>query len=94
MQVAAYQPIKPAAATRRDVFHSVAAGAALLGVVGLSDPANAIEACPKGSNNCIQWTVTPPSGTSKKDAAQQIKALLGMYYVLFSFRMHRLGLDQ
>ena len=48
-------------------------------VAGLSNPANAIEACPKGSSNCIRTTWTPPSGTSKKDAIQQVKAVLDSY---------------
>ena len=80
IQATAYQPSK--VADRRELFRS-AAGAAFIGagtVVGLSSAsANAIDACPKGSNNCIRWTVTPPSGTSKKDAAQQIKAVLDSY---------------
>ena len=79
MQATAYQPSK--VADRRELFRS-AAGAAFIGagtVVGLSAPVNAIDACPKGSSNCIRWTVTPPSGTSKKDAAQQIKAVLDSY---------------
>ena len=80
LQASAYQTTKVAG--RRDLFRS-AAGAAFIGVgavVGISaDPANAIDACPKGSSNCIRWTVSPPSGTSKKDAAQQIKAVLESY---------------
>ena len=70
----AYQPATKATG-RRELFRAVA-GVAFVGAVA---PANAIEACPKGSNNCIRTTWTPPSGTSKSDAAQQIKAVLDSY---------------
>lgn len=79
----AYQPQK-VVQSRRNLFQSVA-GSAFAGVVvtvaGLvvEEPANAIEACPKGSSNCIRTTWTPPSGTSKKDAAQQVKAVIDSY---------------
>lgn len=67
----AYQP----ATSRRDVFRFGAAafvGAAVA-------PANAIDACPKGSSNCIRTTWTPPAGTSKADAAKTIKDVLDSY---------------
>ncbi|CAB9527106.1 expressed unknown protein [Seminavis robusta] len=64
------------ASSRRDVFRSVAS-AAFVGVIPAA--ANAIEACPKGSNNCIRTTWTPPAGTSKSDAASQIKTILESY---------------
>lgn len=70
----AYQPTSKVTG-RRDLFQAVA-GAAFIAAAG---PANAIEACPKGSNNCIRTTWTPPSGTSKSDAAKQIKAILDSY---------------
>ena len=78
-----YQQPQPPTTTsnRRDLFRSVA-GATVAFVGGgsiLTTTANAIDVCPKGSNNCIRTTWTPPSGTSKKDAAQQIKAVLDSY---------------
>lgn len=75
------QPQPPTTSNRRDLFRSVAG--ATVAFVGSSilttNAANAIDACPKGSSNCIRTTWTPPSGTSKKDAAQQIKAVLDSY---------------
>lgn len=48
-------------------------------VVGTTTAANAMEACPKGSNNCIRTTWTPPSGTSKADIAKTVQAVLLEY---------------
>lgn len=71
----AYQP---STFGRRDLFKSVAC-AAFVGAVVPALPANAIDACPKGSNNCIRTTWTPPAGTSKADAAKTIKVILESY---------------
>ena len=73
----AYQPASKVTG-RRDLFQTVA-GAAFVTAVAPSLPANAIDACPKGSNNCIRTTWTPPAGTSKSDAVQQIKTILDSY---------------
>ena len=67
----AYQP----ASTRRAFFQSATAAA----LVGTTTAANAIDACPKGSNNCIRTSWTPPSGTSQADMALTVKAVLSEY---------------
>lgn len=42
-------------------------------------PANALEACPKGSNNCITTTWTPPAGTDATKAASALKSIIESY---------------
>ena len=63
---------------RRDIFRSAGAAAA---VVAASNPslANALEACPKGSKNCIRTTWTPPSGTNKSQAVASLKKAIEAY---------------
>jgi hypothetical protein len=71
-----------ATSSRRDMFRSVAtvAGTALLsGAVVAVGNANAMEACPKGSSNCIRTTWTPPAGMSKTDAAASLQKVLAAY---------------
>ena len=70
--------------SRRDVFRSIAgatAGAAFVVAAGgvAPAPANAIEACPKGSNNCIRTTWTPPSSMKKDDAVASLKSVITAY---------------
>lgn len=80
----AYQPSPVyatcAAGNRRELLRSlvgVTAFACAVTANGL--PADAIVACPQGSNNCIRTTWTPPAGTSKSNAAKQLKAILESY---------------
>eukprot|EP00980_Cylindrotheca_fusiformis_P000703 scaffold168_cov124-Cylindrotheca_fusiformis.AAC.3 len=72
---AAYSPRAPS--SRRDVFKSVFA----TGVASFvySGPANAIDACPKGSKNCIRTTWTPPSGSSKASSIASLRKVLEAY---------------
>ena len=62
---------------RRQVLNTITAA----GAVVFASPivANAIEACPPKSNNCVRATWTPPAGTSKKDAITSLKAVLNAY---------------
>lgn len=39
----------------------------------------AIDSCPKGSNNCIRTTWTPPAGSSQADASKTILDALESY---------------
>ena len=82
----AYQPSSrvhaAACSNRREFGRSLAAGvaAAFVGTVATDlRRANAVEACPKGSNNCIRTTWTPPAGSSKSSAAKQLRAVLESY---------------
>ena len=63
------------ASSRRAFVQSAAAAV----VIGTATAANAMEACPKGSNNCIRTTWTPPTGASKADIASTVKAVLSEY---------------
>lgn len=76
----AYQPQQSVG--RRDLFQK-AAGAAFVSVAAVTgltnQPAQAIDACPKGSSNCIRTSWQPPAGTSKSDAAKTIKKILESY---------------
>ena len=63
----------------RNVVGSSVTAAALISSMGNVSPANAIEACPKGSNNCIRTTWTPPSGTSASDAASTLEKVIKSY---------------
>lgn len=47
--------------------------------VSLPGAANAIQACPPGSNNCIQQTWSPPSSTSAADATSQLREAINTY---------------
>jgi Protein of unknown function (DUF1499) len=68
---------------RRDIFQSVArAGAAAVVLVATTTtaaPAYALDACPKGSNNCISTTWTPPAGTDARAAASALKKIIESY---------------
>jgi Protein of unknown function (DUF1499) len=71
--------------TRRAVFRqlvsagSTVAAVTLLTTTTTSNPANALEACPKGSKNCIATTWTPPSGTNANAAASALKKVIESY---------------
>ena len=64
------------ASSRRELLKQVSFGAAS---VAFASTANAIEACPKGSKNCIVTTWNPPAGTSQKDMALTIRAAINGY---------------
>jgi hypothetical protein len=65
---------------RRNMFRQVAtAGAVAAFGFATSGPAEALEACPKGSNNCITTTWTPPSGTNGSAAASALKKVIESY---------------
>lgn len=61
--------------SRRELFQQVGAAASL----AIVSPAQAIEACPKGSKNCIVTVWTPPDGTSKKNMALAIRSAIYGY---------------
>ena len=65
----------------RRAFLSQTVSAAVVGSTICTAPvaANAINACPKGSKNCIRTTWAAPSGTSTADMAKAITATLEAY---------------
>jgi len=65
------------ASSRRAFVQSAAAAAVVVGTTATA--ANAMEACPKGSNNCIRTSWTPPSGTPKGEVAATVKEVLEGY---------------
>jgi hypothetical protein len=69
------------APSRRAFFQKAAttAAAASAAVLLPVQSAQAIEACPPKSNNCIRTTWTPPEGTSKDKMAEAVKAVLQEY---------------
>lgn len=74
--------VAPAAAlapsvNRREMLSSIVATGVASTVV--TEPANAIDACPKGSKNCIRTTWTPPSGSKKADSIASLKKVLEAY---------------
>lgn len=76
LAIEAYQP-SSSSSSRRAFVHSAAAFVAT--TTAGSVAANAIDTCPKGSNNCIRTSWTPPEGTSQADMAKSVKALLEAY---------------
>lgn len=70
---AAYAPVN-----RRDVFQTIIAGGASA-IVAAPSIANALEACPKGSSNCIRSDWTPPAGSSKEAVVASLKKALDSY---------------
>mmetsp|Transcript_21405 Transcript_21405/g.44021 ORF Transcript_21405/g.44021 Transcript_21405/m.44021 type:complete len:189 (+) Transcript_21405:47-613(+) len=65
---------------RRGVFKQLAsAGAAVAVVAGTTSPANALDACPKGSKNCIATQWSPPAGTDAKAAASTLEKIIASY---------------
>lgn len=73
------EPQSPSSSSRRHVLEKAAAGvfSAAFGLVQVSPPALAIEACPPKTKNCIRTTWTAPSGT--KNVADSFKNLLAGY---------------
>jgi hypothetical protein len=41
--------------------------------------ANAMDACPPKSQNCVRATWSPPAGTSKKDAVKAVRDVINSY---------------
>lgn len=60
---------------RREVFSQVGA----LAFLAAANPANALDACPKGSNNCLTTQWTPPAGTDASAAASALKKVIESY---------------
>lgn len=68
----------PAPVNRRDAFKTlVAAGSAA--VVAGPSVVNALDSCPKGTQNCIRTEWTPPSGTSKDAAIAGLRKAIESY---------------
>ena len=65
--------------SRRKAFQSVVTSGTVAAFVGNALAANAIESCPKGSQNCIRTTWTPPAGSSKADAISSLKKVIESY---------------
>lgn len=61
--------------SRRNVMNTIAVSAFLASPA----VANAIDACPPKSQNCIRATWNPPSGTSNKDVVLTLKQVLNAY---------------
>jgi hypothetical protein len=73
----AYSPNSPV--DRRELFRSVVATGAATAFVAVPAIANALEACPKGSSNCIATTWTPSAGSSKDDAIATLRKVIESY---------------
>ena len=73
----AYTPDAPS--TRREMFQTLTTGVATAAFVASPSIANAIDACPSGSKNCIRTTWTPPSGSSKADSIASLRKVLESY---------------
>ena len=67
------------AVNRRELFRSIVATGAATAFVASPVVANALEACPKGSSNCIRTTWTPPAGASKADAVASLRKAIESY---------------
>lgn len=64
--------------TRRDVMNQLASGT-LFGIVSTASAANALEACPPKSNNCVRTVWTPPEGTSKDGSIKGLLEAINAY---------------
>lgn len=64
---------------RREMFKNVASAGAAVAFVAATSPANAVDACPKGSKNCITTQWTPPAGTDAKAAAGTLEKIIASY---------------
>lgn len=62
-------------ASRRNVMNTIAAGTILVSPA----IANAMDACPPKSQNCVRATWSPPAGTSKKDAVKAVRDVINSY---------------
>jgi hypothetical protein len=71
-----FSHIPQPAMSRREALSNALASVA---VVSLPGAANAIKACPPGSNNCLRQTWTPPSSASAADAVAQLREALSAY---------------
>ena len=69
---------QPSVVSRRDAVTNTLASIVAISLPS-SQAANAIDACPKGSKNCIRQTWTPPSSTSASDATSQLRDALAQY---------------
>ena len=61
------------------MFKKVASAGAAFAFVAATSPANALDACPKGSKNCISTKWSPPAGTGAKVAAETLEKIVGSY---------------
>jgi Protein of unknown function (DUF1499) len=78
------QTTTPENARRAFIAQTMGSSAAAAGVATCwtlipANAANAMEACPKGSSNCIRTTWTAPAGTSRAKMAQTLTAVLESY---------------
>ena len=73
VSVGAYQP------TRREIFRQAFGSAAITGAAFLPVAANAMEACPSKSKNCIVTEWTAPEGTSAEEMAKAVQAVISSY---------------
>jgi len=64
---------------RRDIFNKVASTGIAVAFVAAASPANALDACPKGSKNCILTKWNPPAGTDAKAAIGTLKKVIESY---------------
>ncbi|CAJ1966842.1 unnamed protein product [Cylindrotheca closterium] len=62
---------------RREMLGSIVATGIASAIV--AEPANALEACKKGSKNCIRTTWTPPASSSKAGTIASLKKALESY---------------
>ncbi len=65
--------MKKMTSSRRDVIGTILAS------IAIPSAANAIDACPSGSKNCLRQTWSPPSSTSATNAASELRAALNAY---------------
>ena len=63
---------------RREMLSSIVATGIASAIIDV-EPANALDACKKGSNNCIRTTWTPPAGSSKAASIASLKKVLEAY---------------
>lgn len=73
----AFQP-----SSRRQMIQQVVAGSfatATAGVVTSSPAVAVVDACPKGSKNCIRTSWTAPAGTDSAEMAKTVLAVLNEY---------------
>jgi hypothetical protein len=64
---------------RREMFNKVASTAAAVAFVAAASPANALDACPKKSKNCISTQWSPPAGTDAKTAVGTLQKVVEAY---------------
>lgn len=80
--VSAYTPSQNMNSNRREVLSKFAkvtvASTGMAFMSGVTD-ANALDACPPKSNNCVRTTWTPPDSTSKESAISTLKEVIATY---------------